>query len=966
MSILDIARRYVTARYSLCPIRPDGTKRPATEWKPFQSAAPTDEDLQFWYSPLTDLDAAEGVTTLPGIALIHGAVSGNSEALDFDGPDAWQEFSALAEAQGLTDLVARCVAVASPGGGRHLCYRCSAPVDGNLKLARYADGKTKIETRGEGGYTVAPGSPAACHSTGKPYKLVAGKFSAVPVLTPEERATLLALASGCNAYAEPERLISPTEPNTRPDGELRPGEEYNQRGDILNLLLKHGWTIFHQRADTIHLTRPGKKTKEGFSATLGYVAPGFLYVFSTNAAPFRAETGYSPFAVYGMLEHSGDFAAAARELAKSGYGAPLPPQAQILIDRYEPKVRVINTPTPAPTSEDPFAGEEAPSPNLHAQCAEFPCTELGNAERFALRHGKDVRHCPSTGWLTWDGLLWQNDVSGEVTRRMCQTVRNILSEAKEVQTQATKTDDEDDRKKLLDKVTFLNKWALKSEAYRSTVASLKYGEAQPNIHVPFDHLDRNPWLLGCNNGTLNLKTGKLRKPRRTDLITKSVVVDYDPSAKCPLWEAFLERILPDPEVRAYIQRAIGYALTGDVSEQCIFFFYGKGSNGKTTLLKVVQFLLGAYGWQASPELLVMKPNGSMVRDDVAALAGRRFVVTVETEVGQVLAESLVKQLTGGDRITARFLYKNSFQYDPTAKIFLASNHKPVVRSNDYGIWRRIKLIPFTQQIREDEKDTQFPEKLAAEYPGILAWAVRGCQEWQRIGLCEPEIVKAQTREYKDESDLLGEFLAEKCVAGDTEKHRVRPTALYRVYTAWCDERREKPKTLTAFGRELAERSVEKKKVRGDFWYVGLSLLANEDELPEPPTEGADTPEEVLELVAPPMPDSSLISLPEAPEPETRAASPGPVKFVWRDLHLGGNEWQRVVTVATSIGQKIGKGPSKTEALADLNRILHADLPRGSELDAIAKVLTEDWNTYRVEEGMPRSGSSKNGRASRSP
>jgi putative DNA primase/helicase len=318
----------------------------------------------------------------------------------------------------------------------------------------------------------------------------------------------------------------------------------------------------------------------------------------------------------------------------------------------------------------------------------------------------------------------------------------------------------------------------------------------------------------------------LRPHRREDLITAVLPVCFDPAATCPVWEAFLERVLPDPEVRIYVQRASGYSLTGDVSEQCLFFLYGKGANGKSTFLNTILALLGELAHQASPELLVAKRE--MIRDDVAALAGKRFVATIETDEGRALAEALMKTLTGGDKVTARFLYKNSFSFDPTFKIWLAANHKPVVRNNDHGVWRRIKLVPFTEQISHEEKDPNLGKKLLAELPGILNWCLTGLRLWLQDGLQEPASIREGTEEYRSESDQLGQFVSESCVLFPSA--RSKPAQLYQKYVEWCETRREKPKSMIAFGRALIEGNpVTKTTIRGDIMYLGIGEKAVEAE-----------------------------------------------------------------------------------------------------------------------------------------
>jgi putative DNA primase/helicase len=328
------------------------------------------------------------------------------------------------------------------------------------------------------------------------------------------------------------------------------------------------------------------------------------------------------------------------------------------------------------------------------------------------------------------------------------------------------------------------------------------------------------------NGVLDLRTGELREARREDLLTKQCAVEFDASARCPEWEKFLARILPDPAVRGFVQRALGYALTGDTREQCFFLLHGTGANGKSTLLNAVKALLGDYA-QQSPACAFMaqrQPNGGAATPEIARLRGARFVSSIETEDGQRLAEELVKTLTGQDTVTARHLYSEHFEFQPAFKLWLAANHRPTIRGDDYAIWRRIRLVPFAVQIPEHERDKELPETLLAEAAGILAWLVRGCLSWQRDGLGEPEAVRTATQEYRDEQDIIAEFLDDACVL----EPQASETAgrLYGAYRQWAESAGHRGvMTKTKFGRRLtdSERGIERVKGTATKTYKGVRL-----------------------------------------------------------------------------------------------------------------------------------------------
>ena len=438
-------------------------------------------------------------------------------------------------------------------------------------------------------------------------------------------------------------------------------------------------------------------------------------------------------------------------------------------------------------------------------------TDVGNAKRLVSQHGQDIRYCPPWDkWLVWDGTRWLTDETGEVVRRAKDTARLIYMEA------AAAVEPED-RKALA-------KWAARSEFESRLRAMISLAKSEPRIAVLPHELDAEPWLLNSRNGTIDLRSGELRPHRREDLCTKQVPVEYDPNASCSVWNEFLGEIMGyDLPLVSFLQRAVGYALTGDTGEQVLFLLYGTGANGKSTFLETIKALLGDYAKQASFDTFLARKNDA-VRNDVARLAGARFVPAIEAEAGKRLSEVLVKSVTGGDTVAARFLYGEFFEFHPQFKLFLAANHKPVIKGTDNAIWRRIRLVPFAVTIPLERQDKQLPEKLRAEMPGILAWAVRGCLVWQRDGLEAPEQVQAATESYRDEMDVLGDFLEELCTqhpAVQVEKGR-----LYKEYTEWCATNGEYPIGKRNFGMRLAERGFQScKGTHGVRIWRGIGLVA---------------------------------------------------------------------------------------------------------------------------------------------
>jgi putative DNA primase/helicase len=436
-------------------------------------------------------------------------------------------------------------------------------------------------------------------------------------------------------------------------------------------------------------------------------------------------------------------------------------------------------------------------------------TDLGNAQRLVKRHGADLKFChEQKKWLVWDGTRWAVDSNGEVERRAKHTVISIYAEAAE--------EEDADRRGCL------AKWAAASESRGRISAMIELAKTEPDIPISLGALDANPFLLNCQNGTVNLRTGELQDHRRDDFCTKLVSVSYDPVATCPLFLDFLDQIMDGNDgLTTFLQRAVGYSLTGSTEEHVIFVFHGGGANGKSTLVETVRTLLGDYAATADPNLLLAgKDEG--VRNDVARLAGSRFVSTVETPAGKRMAETLVKQLTGGDRIAARFLYCEFFEFTAQFKLVLATNYRPRIYGTDKGIWRRIRLVPFNVTIPDADQDKELPNKLRCELPGILAWALKGCLKWQEHGLGVPPEVSAATESYRQEMDVLGAFLAECCHENPALTVPVRD--LYQAYACWCDENGEQPLKKRDLGIQLSERGFAPYRDKRVRFRIGLALM----------------------------------------------------------------------------------------------------------------------------------------------
>lgn len=457
----------------------------------------------------------------------------------------------------------------------------------------------------------------------------------------------------------------------------------------------------------------------------------------------------------------------------------------------------------------PGLGKESKLPDEDTLKAlnELHLTDVGNSQAFALFYSDKFRYdVIRKKWVVFDGLRWRIDADGVTTEAMKEIAKKRWAAAALIE-------DDEYRKKA-------GKWALTSESRFRLSGGLELAQSKPPFPISTERFDTNQYLLGCQNGVIDLKTGDLRSGKQDDYITKTTNIAYNPVAGCQRWLQFLDEIfLGNSELIDFIHRAIGYGLTGDTSEQCLFICYGTGWNGKSKFLALLRALLGDYA-RNTPFSTFTERYRDTATNDVAALAGVRLVTASETGESQRLNEARIKAMTGGDPITARFLYGEFFDYLPAYKVWLAVNHKPVIKGTDEGIWRRIRLIPFEASFKANP-DPYIEEKLKTELEGILRWAVEGCLKWRKERLGMVEKVKTATEEYRQESDVIAQFLAEGTIENETAK--VKASDLYKAYNTWCESNGENPISGTAFGRRMVEKGYEKEKTTHVF-YKGIGLL----------------------------------------------------------------------------------------------------------------------------------------------
>lgn len=441
-------------------------------------------------------------------------------------------------------------------------------------------------------------------------------------------------------------------------------------------------------------------------------------------------------------------------------------------------------------------------------------TDLGNSRRLIKTFGDRIRYVPAAGkWLMWDGTRWAYDDTGAIERCAKEVIMRMYREASEI------TGD-GERKRLID-------WARSSESRAKIVNMIHHAKSERGATIKPEELDADQWLLNTINGTINLRTGVLQEHNPDDLITRRVNVEYNPRAKCPTWEKFINRVMAgDQDVIAYLQRGVGYTLTGDTSEQCLFFMVGTGKNGKSTFTETLIVLLQEFTVKTPTETLMKRDGAPGASNDLARLAGKRLAVARETDEGQRLDEAKVKDMTGGDTITARYLFREYFDFKPTNKIWMYGNHMPLVRGVDDGFWRRMRIIPFSVTIPETERDPHLQERLQDELPGILNWAIAGCLAWQDQGMGMPLAVKTATEQYRSDMDVMQTFIEDCCTVWSGGM--VTAKLMYIAYSGWCIEMGERPASQRGLGLRLKERGfTQHKGTAGSRFWAGIELRAKE-------------------------------------------------------------------------------------------------------------------------------------------
>ncbi len=827
----DAALTWYDQGFCVIPVRSDGSKRPSFDWKPFMSQRATRSLTAKWY----EQDPSRGV------GLICGKISGNLEMTELEGDytdglaldklrvecdarDILWLWDLLTE-QGYSEWTAN--------GGIHTVYRISDhDVPGNTKLAMDPTGKiTYAETRGEGGFVVvAPTTGLACkhdtfHEDGDNWIVAAGEIGQVPTITWDQREALHAAIKAAfdrrvdKVYEAP----APRPAREMRDGEVKPGDDFDERGDWATILTERGWTYAGQMRGQETWTRPGKDPRQGHSAALGHMGSDNIYVWSGMG---EGERKYSKFQFVCFSDFNGDFAATTKFLAQQGYGTPLETRPTSMLRRVDFDYSdLLGRPmTDAENGSETVeveASPEAPKPRPRIE----KWTEVGVA-RFAgkifgdayIQVTEEGSERGAQGWRVFENGVWREDLDRSVRRAMIKISDFTEAQAESISDKAAEayaTNATDENKKAASNASRLLTFAKSIASERGIKAVSKLFADNHGVTRSIKAFDANKSLLALENGTFDLTSMTLKPHDRDDLLTKRMPVTFDAEATCPTWDQAMTAWIPDAEMRDYVQRALGYTLLGDPSEGVFFIPWGKTGCGKSQFIKTIQALFGDFGTTAEASTFRDKTwSASTATNNLHDLMGKRFVSSSETTEGRGLDTELVKRATGDDSVTTRALYQSNITWDPEFVLWMATNYKPVLPADDDAIWRRVKPIHFPSNFSaSSERIMGLGRRLInEELAGIFNWLLEGVRKYRERGLSEPAAMSEAVKEYRDENDPVSQFLAEFVEAGRIEvsaEATIEASKLYNVFAIYCDENNIKFRlTPNKFGRIMTSRGFE--------------------------------------------------------------------------------------------------------------------------------------------------------------
>jgi P4 family phage/plasmid primase-like protien len=835
-----------------CSVVPIGTnKRPFVDWKDFQTTRAHAGQVRTWF---------EQTYPTAGVAVICGSVSGGVEMLELEGrannPDSITKIEAALREAGILDIWEQLhlhgYSERTPHGGLHLLYRIpDNPVPGNTKIAErwatpdeYTEHEQQLvaanperkfrrvlsETRGEGGYVVVAPSSGACHPSGRPWETLSGTPQSMLELSWVEREQLHTCIRQALNEIWAEVAIpgpAPERPPRAPmeDGALSPGDDFNLRASWEEpWFMQHGWTIHHRNGDEVFWTRPGKDPSEGHSASTGYVdGVDRLYIWSSSTE-LPSEQPITKFYAHSLLNFNGQLRQCAKALRLQGFGTPVI-QAPALGDF---DLELGGQPAAANGGvAEPPRRHDLHSPEHLRPGGGLIYTDTGYARRLYDRYKDTFRYHPlEKRWYIWEpGSSAWTPTDGSMVTIAAESLAEeaLLTLDREMQRGAG---GDERRSKLIET---LYKQALTAMS-NSRIASLvgRFRD-QAGITVDPDVFDNNTDLLNLMNCTYNLANNTVTSHRSADMLTMTFGASYDPDARCPRFLKFIEETMPDPEVRAYVQRALGYSLTGRPTKRVMFMLHGPSGTGKSVLTSVMTELFGGYGATAPATTFRMKKNDTTV--DIHHLRGKRFVATSEMPEGALLDEELIKRVTGGDVITSRTLFESFQSWRAHCVIWIATNFLPRLSSDDNAIWRRAKTIPMRTEFTPDGMHKEIEglaDQLLHERDGILNWLLDGLTEYRRIGLGEPAAISQDISTYRTEMDSVSSWFQAAIRDGEMVLDAGANSStqlLYQRYSAHCNDDGVQPLGRRRFTKRLSTMvpGDGSRKLGGQMMWQGLSL-----------------------------------------------------------------------------------------------------------------------------------------------
>lgn len=843
-SVREAAITWFKAGFCVIPPQQDGSKRPLGIWKQFQTQRPSHQQMGDWYDAI-DVD-------LTGVGLICGKISGNLEMLELEGrASSSEDLTAIVDEaykRGVDliwqDFFERGYVEWTPSGGLHILYRISDhDVPGNTKVARRpADehelainpqDKVKVlsETRGEGGYVVVAPSHGEVHPSGQSWDLAVGRFGEVPTISWADRCKLHeAIHAALDQMPTEPVYVAPVRalPTLQGSGD-RPGDDFNVKASWEDILTPHGWQAVGMIAGTTYWMRPGKKWagKGSHSATTGHAGIGAqdrLYVFSSSTE-FDTEKPYNKFYAFAQLEHGGDLRAATKDLAARGYGKPLerndygkvlmesiPAQTSVAV----PVNAVVEKAVP-PAGDVVDYGVDWQVPRIHPRAfSRSDFTFLDSGDIYASTFHEVLKYCKKEKeWYFWTGKVWQQDECDRF-----EQASKILMKAAMREAQRATADEELYAKPLM-------RHALKLTNGGAPTLP-RWAQSDPRMAVSPSAFNSKRNFITVDNGTLDLSTLTfLGQHDPSLLLTKAISIGYDKDAQADGWQRFLQQVLPDPEIRSYVQRAIGHTILGDVKERALFLLHGESGTGKSQFIKAMELMFGDFAQTADPKTFNASSRNAAITNDLNDLKGSRFVAVSELDEGDSFNESLIKRLTGGDTAKSRAMYQENTTWRVEFTMWMASNHLPKLNSDDNAIWRRMKPIEFPTVIKDHgEEIGNFAEKLVAEEgPGILNWILEGVRMYREEGLEDlPQIVKA-VESYRHEVDSVAQFIEEAVEDGRLVKNPagyIPARNLHLLYSEWCKENNIRWLGVRRFSARMQSLKYERSRTASSRLWMGLS------------------------------------------------------------------------------------------------------------------------------------------------